>query len=75
MENCICTLRNLSYRLELELPPSRLLGGQEGEGLLGKEAGLVSDGSSKEEDSSCWGRKKRRKKKEVQEDQVCVCGV
>ncbi|XP_046902293.1 plakophilin-4-like isoform X2 [Hypomesus transpacificus] len=69
VENCICTLRNLSYRLELELPPSRLLGGQEGEGLLGKEAGLVSDGSSKEEDSSCWGRKKRRKKKEVQEDQ------
>lgn len=62
VENCICTLRNLSYRLELELPPSRLVGGQELDGLLGSES------PSKEVDSSCWGRKKKKKKKSLQED-------
>ncbi|XP_071327923.1 plakophilin-4 isoform X4 [Trachinotus anak] len=62
VENCICTLRNLSYRLELEMPPSRLIGGQELDGLLGSES------PSKEVDSSCWGRKKKKKKKSAQED-------
>ncbi|XP_040004114.1 plakophilin-4 isoform X6 [Xiphias gladius] len=62
VENCICTLRNLSYRLELEMPPSRLTGGQELDGLLGSES------PSKEVDSSCWGRKKKKKKKSSQED-------
>ncbi|XP_041720499.1 plakophilin-4 isoform X4 [Coregonus clupeaformis] len=63
VENCICTLRNLSYRLELEMPPSRLLGSQELDGLLGSES------PSKDVDSSCWGRKKKKKKKGSQEDQ------
>ncbi|XP_029314502.1 plakophilin-4 isoform X1 [Cottoperca gobio] len=62
VENCICTLRNLSYRLELELPPTRLIGGQELDGLLGSEL------PSKEVDSSCWGRKKKKKKKCSEED-------
>ncbi|XP_041662942.1 plakophilin-4 isoform X5 [Cheilinus undulatus] len=62
VENCICTLRNLSYRLELEIPPSRLTGGQELDGLLGNES------PSKEVDSSCWGRKKKKKKKSLTED-------
>ncbi|XP_031714602.1 plakophilin-4 [Anarrhichthys ocellatus] len=62
VENCICTLRNLSYRLELELPPSRQIEGQELDGLLGSEL------PSKEVDSSCWGRKKKKKKKSLQED-------
>ncbi|CAL8321496.1 unnamed protein product [Merluccius merluccius] len=57
VENCICTLRNLSYRLELEMPPSRLLGGQQLDGLLGSES------PSEETDTSCWGRKRKRKKK------------
>uniref|UniRef100_A0A3B3ZT27 Uncharacterized protein n=1 Tax=Periophthalmus magnuspinnatus TaxID=409849 RepID=A0A3B3ZT27_9GOBI len=61
VENCICTLRNLSYRLELEMPPSRMIGGSEVDGLLGCES------PNKEEDSSCWGRKKK-KKKSPQED-------
>ncbi|CAL9690329.1 unnamed protein product [Knipowitschia caucasica] len=61
VENCICTLRNLSYRLELEIPPSRMMGGNEVDGLLGSES------ANKEEDSSCWGRKKK-KKKNPQED-------
>lgn len=62
VENCICTLRNLSYRLELEMPPTRLTGGQELDGLLG------SDSPSKEVDSSCWSRKKKKKKKSSQEE-------
>lgn len=62
VENCICTLRNLSYRLELEMPPPRVLGGNEVDGLLGCES------PSKEEDSSCWGRKKKKKKRSPQED-------
>uniref|UniRef100_A0A8C8MB07 Plakophilin 4 n=1 Tax=Oncorhynchus tshawytscha TaxID=74940 RepID=A0A8C8MB07_ONCTS len=62
VENCICTLRNLSYRLELEMPPSRLQGAQELDGLLGSES------PSKDVDSSCWGRK-RKKKKGSQEEQ------
>ncbi|XP_037343835.2 plakophilin-4 isoform X6 [Pungitius pungitius] len=62
VENCICTLRNLSYRLELELPPSRQIGGQELDGLL------ASESPSKEVDSGCWGRKKKKKRKSLQED-------
>ncbi|KAG7278717.1 hypothetical protein CRUP_023366 [Coryphaenoides rupestris] len=62
VENCICTLRNLSYRLELEMPPSHLLGGQEVDGLLGSES------PGKEADSGCWGRKKKRKRRSLQED-------
>ncbi|XP_028291598.1 plakophilin-4 isoform X2 [Gouania willdenowi] len=62
VENCICTLRNLSYRLELEMSPSRLMGGQELDGLLGRES------PSRDEDSSCWARKKKKKKSSLQED-------
>ncbi|XP_034042875.1 plakophilin-4-like isoform X2 [Thalassophryne amazonica] len=62
VENCVCTLRNLSYRLELEMPPSKLMGGDELDGLLGSES------PSKEVESSCWGRKKKKKKKSTQED-------
>ncbi|KAJ8253340.1 hypothetical protein GJAV_G00211850 [Gymnothorax javanicus] len=62
VENCICTLRNLSYRLELEMPQARLLGNQGLDGLL-----LGSESPSKESDSSCWGRKKKKKKAEQDE--------
>lgn len=44
--------------------PSLLMGGQELDGLLGKES------PSKEADSSCWGRKKKKKKKSLPEDTV-----
>ncbi|MGH0120683.1 UNVERIFIED_CONTAM: hypothetical protein FKN15_035069 [Acipenser sinensis] len=63
VENCICTLRNLSYRLELEIPQARLLGPNELDGLLGNES------PSKDVDSSCWGKKKKKKKKALQDDQ------
>ncbi|KAM9851018.1 plakophilin-4 [Aulostomus maculatus] len=62
VENCICTLRNLSYRLELELPPSRVIGEQELDGVLGSES------PCKEVETGCWGRKKKKKKKSSQED-------
>ncbi|KAM4731923.1 plakophilin-4-like isoform 2-T2 [Anableps anableps] len=62
VENCICTLRNLSYRLELEMMPSRMIIGQEMDGLLSRES------PSKEVDSSCWGRKRKKKKNSLQED-------
>ncbi|NXM59279.1 PKP4 protein, partial [Illadopsis cleaveri] len=63
VENCVCTLRNLSYRLELEVPQARLLGINELDDLLGKES------PSKDSEPSCWGKKKKKKKKTLQEDQ------
>ncbi|MGH0173432.1 UNVERIFIED_CONTAM: hypothetical protein FKN15_065548 [Acipenser sinensis] len=63
VENCICTLRNLSYRLELEIPQARLLGPNELDGLLGNQS------PSKDVDSSCWGKKKKKKKKTPEDDQ------
>lgn len=66
VENCVCTLRNLSYRLELEVPQARLLGINELDDLLGKES------PSKDSEPSCWGKKKKKKKKTLQEDQVCI---
>ncbi|CAM2100444.1 unnamed protein product [Caretta caretta] len=63
VENCVCTLRNLSYRLELEVPQARLLGINELGDLLGKES------PSKDSEPSCWGKKKKKKKRTSQEDQ------
>ncbi|KAM9803576.1 plakophilin-4-like isoform X2 [Syngnathus typhle] len=63
VENCICTLRNLSYRLELELPPSGLMDAQETDAIL------ASESPSKDINSySCWGRKKKKKKNSSHED-------
>ncbi|XP_007669334.1 plakophilin-4 isoform X3 [Ornithorhynchus anatinus] len=63
VENCVCTLRNLSYRLELEVPQARMLGINELDDLLGKES------PSKDSEPSCWGKKKKKKKRTPQEDQ------
>uniref|UniRef100_A0A8C1RLM5 Plakophilin 4 n=1 Tax=Cyprinus carpio TaxID=7962 RepID=A0A8C1RLM5_CYPCA len=63
VENCVCTLRNLSYRLELEMPPSRLMGTQDLDTLLGP------DTSSKQADYSCWGLRKKKKKRSWQDQQ------
>ncbi|XP_053116000.1 plakophilin-4 isoform X11 [Hemicordylus capensis] len=63
VENCVCTLRNLSYRLELEVPQARLLGINDLDDFLGKES------PSKDSEPSCWGKKKKKKKKTSQEDQ------
>ncbi|KAL1268416.1 hypothetical protein QQF64_033779 [Cirrhinus molitorella] len=61
VENCICILRNLSYRLEQEMAPSWLTANQELDGLMGSES------PSKEADYSCWGRKRRKKKNLLEE--------
>uniref|UniRef100_A0A673MMJ3 Plakophilin-4-like n=1 Tax=Sinocyclocheilus rhinocerous TaxID=307959 RepID=A0A673MMJ3_9TELE len=61
VENCICILRNLSYRLELEMSPSWLTANQELDGLMGSES------PSKEAAYSCWGRKRRKKKNLIEE--------
>ncbi|XP_050974957.1 plakophilin-4 isoform X4 [Labeo rohita] len=61
VENCICILRNLSFRLELEMSPSWLTANQELDGLMG------SGSPSKEADYSCWGRKRRKKKNLLEE--------
>ncbi|XP_048339489.1 plakophilin-4 isoform X7 [Sphaerodactylus townsendi] len=63
VENCVCTLRNLSYRLELEVPQARMLGINELDDFLGKES------PSKDSEPSCWGKKKKKKKKSSHEDQ------
>uniref|UniRef100_A0A8B9RCM1 Plakophilin 4 n=1 Tax=Astyanax mexicanus TaxID=7994 RepID=A0A8B9RCM1_ASTMX len=63
VENCVCTLRNLSYRLELEMPPSRLMGTQDLDTLLG------NDPSNKQVDYSCWGLRKKKKKRSWQDQQ------
>uniref|UniRef100_H2L8Z4 Plakophilin 4 n=1 Tax=Oryzias latipes TaxID=8090 RepID=H2L8Z4_ORYLA len=57
VENSVCTLRNLSYRLEVEMPSSRLLGNQELDTLLG----FSSPG--KELDYLCWGKRRRGRKR------------
>ncbi|XP_026128555.1 plakophilin-4-like isoform X3 [Carassius auratus] len=62
VENCVCILRNLSYRLELEISPSGLTANQELDGVMGSES------PRKEKENSCWGRKKR-KKKNIPEEQ------
>ncbi|KAM4697533.1 plakophilin-4 [Rhinophrynus dorsalis] len=61
VENCVCTLRNLSYRLELEVPQARLLG-------INEMDDFYKESPSKESDSSCWGKKKKKKKRPPQED-------
>ncbi|KAG8432350.1 hypothetical protein GDO86_016842 [Hymenochirus boettgeri] len=61
VENCVCTLRNLSYRLELEVPQARMLG-------INEIDGFCKESPSKDSDSSCWGKKKKKKKKPPQED-------
>ncbi|XP_051761868.1 plakophilin-4-like isoform X3 [Ctenopharyngodon idella] len=58
VENCICILRNLSYRLELEMSPSLLTANQELDG---------SESPSKKAYYSCWGRKSRKKNSLLEE--------
>lgn len=57
VENSVCTLRNLSYRLEVEMPSSRLLGNQELDNLLGFSS------PAKELDYICWGKRRHGRKR------------
>lgn len=56
VENCVCILRNLSYRLAAETSHGQQGGLEELDGLLCDANGR--DGES----SGCWGKKKKKKK-------------
>lgn len=61
IENCVCILRNLSYRLAAETSQGQQMGTEELDGLL------CSDSNGKDvESSGCWGKKKKKKKSQDQ---------
>ncbi|XP_054621036.1 catenin delta-2 isoform X9 [Dunckerocampus dactyliophorus] len=64
VENCVCILRNLSYRLAAETSHGQQGGLEELDGLLCDANGR--DGES----SGCWGKKKKKKKGAEQWDGV-----
>lgn len=57
VENCVCILRNLSYRLAAETSQGQQIGTDELDGLLCGET-INKDAES----SGCWGKKKKKKK-------------
>ncbi|XP_048122083.1 catenin delta-2 isoform X2 [Alosa alosa] len=65
IENCVCILRNLSYRLAAETSQGQQIGTDELDGLL------CGDSNGKDgESSGCWGKKKKKKKPQDQWDGV-----
>uniref|UniRef100_A0A3Q3BGB0 Catenin (cadherin-associated protein), delta 2b n=1 Tax=Kryptolebias marmoratus TaxID=37003 RepID=A0A3Q3BGB0_KRYMA len=64
VENCVCILRNLSYRLAAETSHSQQGGSEELDGLL------CDTGGKDTESSGCWGKKKKKKKGHDQWDGV-----
>uniref|UniRef100_A0A673LBU7 Catenin delta-2-like n=1 Tax=Sinocyclocheilus rhinocerous TaxID=307959 RepID=A0A673LBU7_9TELE len=65
IENCVCILRNLSYRLAAETSQGQQMGSEELDGVL------CTDASGKDvESSGCWGKKKKKKKSHDQWDGV-----
>lgn len=56
VENCVCILRNLSYRLAAETSHGQQGGLEELDGLLCDANGCEG------ESSGCWGKKKKKKK-------------
>uniref|UniRef100_A0A8C5GYM0 Catenin delta-2-like n=1 Tax=Gouania willdenowi TaxID=441366 RepID=A0A8C5GYM0_GOUWI len=64
VENCVCILRNLSYRLAAETSHGQQVGLEDLDGLLCDANG--HDGES----SGCWGKKKKKKKGAEQWDGV-----
>lgn len=71
VENCVCILRNLSYRLAAETSQGQQMGTDELDGLL------CGDANGKDAESSgCWGKKKKKKKSQDQVMRVtCSCIV
>nr|XP_036880952.1 catenin delta-2 [Manis javanica] len=65
VENCVCILRNLSYRLAAETSQGQHVGTDELDGLLCGEAN-----GKDAESSGCWGKKKKKKKPQDQWDGV-----
>ncbi|XP_075683015.1 catenin delta-2 isoform X2 [Rhinoderma darwinii] len=65
VENCVCILRNLSYRLAAETSQGQQIGTDELDGLLCGETNCKDT-----ESSGCWGKKKKKKKSLDQWDGV-----
>nr|DBA24720.1 TPA: hypothetical protein GDO54_012340 [Pyxicephalus adspersus] len=65
VENCVCILRNLSYRLAAETSQGQQIGTDELDGLLCGETN-----NKDAESSGCWGKKKKKKKSLDQWDGV-----
>ncbi|KAM8822755.1 catenin delta-2 isoform 1-T1 [Spinachia spinachia] len=64
VENCVCILRNLSYRLAAETSHGQ-------QGGLEELDGLLCDANGRDAESSgCWGKKKKKKKGADQWDGV-----
>ncbi|XP_072234142.1 catenin delta-2 [Leuresthes tenuis] len=64
VENCVCILRNLSYRLAAETSHGQ-------QGGLEELDGMLCDANGHEgESSGCWGKKKKKKKGADQWDGV-----
>ncbi|XP_077364624.1 catenin delta-2 isoform X3 [Festucalex cinctus] len=64
VENCVCILRNLSYRLAAETSHGQ-------QGGLEELDGLLCDANARDgESSGCWGKKKKKKKGADQWDGV-----
>ncbi|XP_048868116.1 catenin delta-2-like [Brienomyrus brachyistius] len=70
IENCVCILRNLSYRLAAETSQGQQMGTEELDGLLCGDAGGSGGGGKDGESSGCWGKKKKKKKAQDQWDGV-----
>uniref|UniRef100_A0A8C5R4F1 Catenin delta 2 n=1 Tax=Leptobrachium leishanense TaxID=445787 RepID=A0A8C5R4F1_9ANUR len=65
VENCVCILRNLSYRLAAETSQGQQMGTDELDGLL------CGDNNGKDTESSgCWGKKKKKKKSQDQRQEI-----
>ncbi|KAM8839248.1 catenin delta-2b isoform 3-T3 [Synchiropus picturatus] len=64
VENCVCILRNLSYRLAAETSHNQQGGSEELDGLLCDAGGKYAEGSG------CWGKKKKKKKGHDQWDGI-----
>ncbi|XP_046311965.1 catenin delta-2 isoform X2 [Marmota monax] len=61
IQNCVCILRNLSYRLAAETSQGQHMGMDELDTLLCGEA-IIKDAES----SGCWGKIKKKKKSQDQ---------
>ncbi|CAM9412538.1 unnamed protein product [Lampetra planeri] len=63
VENAVCVLRNLSYRLEAETRQGRQTRGEDERGSTPGGRGAAS-----KDDSSCWGRRRRKKQPDAEWD-------
>ncbi|XP_032807681.2 uncharacterized protein LOC116941114 isoform X2 [Petromyzon marinus] len=64
VENAVCVLRNLSYRLEAETRQGRQTRGEDERG----SSTPGGRGAASKDESSCWGRRRRKKQPDAEWD-------